>query len=524
MLAVLGNSIFLTNFVSASVVINEILFDPSGTDTGLEKIEIYNPDATAADMGGWELYPDGIGYFPFPVGFSLAAQSFVTIHLRTSGTNDAANLYHSAASLNMGNSSGSVALFRFGGRTKDTIVDFVRYHKPGSSEKKTWESTAVEAGLWAAGTYFDISGFSEGSSIGLTADGVRGSAASWQAFASPSLGSANAVGSGSIPPPPPAAPEGTPPASEPAPVPAPPPAPPPAPSLGADAGPDALAIAGAIIQFNGLAFGLDGKPLDATRYFWNFGDGSTQEKQSPTHIFHFPGTYYVNLLVQSGHYAGSDWRTVSVLPAEISISEVQPGENGFIELTNASAARVDVGGMFLTDDRRAVFRIPQDTVVGSKSTVVLPALNTHIVPTTYVDLRDARGVTLDAARFSGMLPPGVSWERDGYEFRPQSNPTPGKLPPSSPGASAVTPRVSVASPSLPASPKPQPPPGGPPVEPQAPVGSSLPPAPPPTIARKTEQSALIGSAGVKPYAFLGASVVLGLLTAAGMVVLKRKAF
>lgn len=65
----------------ASVVINEALFDPSGTDTGLEKIELYNPTMEVINMAGWELYPDGIGYFAFPSGFTLQSKSFVVVHL-----------------------------------------------------------------------------------------------------------------------------------------------------------------------------------------------------------------------------------------------------------------------------------------------------------------------------------------------------------------------------------------------------------------------------------------------------------
>lgn len=541
--------LILPRFIFASVVINEILFDPAvSNDTGLEKIEIYNPDAAAADVGGWELYPDGIGYFSFPSGFSLAAQSFVTIHLRASGTNDAGNLYHSAATDNMGDSSGSVVLFRPGGRSKDTIADFVRYQKSGKGEHKTWESDAAKAGLWTVGSFVDISVFTVGTSIGLAVDGVRGSAASWQIYVSPSIGSANAA-VGSPPAPPPTASTGAapPPAAAAENIPPPVPAPPPAPSLGADAGSDAVAIAGAIVQFEGVAFGLDGKPLDGVRYFWNFDDGSTEERKSPTHIFHFSGTYYVNLSVQSGHYAGSDWRTVTVLPAELSLSEIQPGENGFIEIANASASRVDIGGMFLTDDQRFVFRIPAGTVIGPKGVVVLPSVNTHLVPTTYLDLRDARGVTLDVVRFSGSLPVGASWERAGYDFRLQPKPTPGKL------AVQETVRQTVAAPrtspapaphrSPPASPEPrlsdlpdrqaggqvqrgEPPSAEPYAVPAIGSAPAIPSAPPaPAAARPPvgqAAAATVGAAGVMSYAFLGASVILGLMTAAGIIALKRK--
>ncbi len=505
----------------AAVVINEILFDPSGTDTGLEKIELYNPDAAATDMGGWELYPDGIGYFSFPGEFSLAAQSFVTIHLRASGTNDAVNLYHAAASKNMGDSSGSVALFRPGGRTKDTIVDFTRYHKPGISpppaERKTWESDAVKAGFWVAGTFADVTSIGEGSSIGLMVDGSRGNASAWTVYAAPTIGSANSgMPSGAAAPVP--APTAVPAESTPSAVPVPPPtpAPPPVPSLGADAGPDIIAIAGAIVQFEGLAFGLDGKPLDSARFFWNFGDGSTQEKQSPTHIFHFPGTYYVNLSVQSGHYAGSDWRTVTVLPAEIGISEVKPGGDGFIELFNRSAVRVDLGGMFLTDDQKLVFRIPFGTVIGPKNVVIFPAVNTHLVPVSYLNLRDARGVVLDEAKFNGSIPAAASWERVGTEFRPQQMPTPGKAAEEKMNGRALAVKN-----------VPVPPPLSPVSRPSS-AGKSAGIAPrelSPAPSSQNEPVTVVSSAAAysafPAYTFFAVSAGLGLATALGILWLKR---
>lgn len=184
--------ILFARSVFASVAINEVFFDPSGSDTGLEKIELYNNSGASVSLGGWQLYPDGIGYFSFPAGFSLAPYSFVTAHLRVSGTDDAQNLYHISPAANMGNSSGSIALFIGEPRGKETIVDFVRYHKPGSSEKKTWESAAGAVGLWIAGQFVDIGGFQEGKSIALAADGVREGASSWIVVSSPTIGGLNA--------------------------------------------------------------------------------------------------------------------------------------------------------------------------------------------------------------------------------------------------------------------------------------------------------------------------------------------
>lgn len=407
-------------FSSASVVINEVLFNPSGgSDTGLEKIELYNPDAAAQDMSSWELYPDGIGYFVFPNGFSLATKSLVVIHLHASGTNDAANLYHSSATSNMGNSSGSVALFKPGGRNEDTIIDFVRYHKAGASERKTWESYAAEAGLWTVGTFVDVANLSEGNSIGLVSDGVRQNAASWKIYTSPSIGGANAAASGES-----SAPAAT---STPATSPAASSGAAPKPSLGADAGPDATVIAGVVVTFRGMAFGLDGEPLPGARFLWNFGDGWIQEGKSLNHVYYFPGTYQANLSVSSGEYSGSDWRIITVIPPAITISEAKPGDNGFVELFNASDQSIDLSGINLTDDARNIFRIPAGTVVGAGGVIVFANVISGLNPSAALILRDARSSLLDEAEFSALLPRGASFERSGEKFVVAVTPTPGKF-------------------------------------------------------------------------------------------------
>lgn len=44
--------IILPNFVSA-VYINQVLYDPTGSETSSEAIELHNPSASAIDIGGW---------------------------------------------------------------------------------------------------------------------------------------------------------------------------------------------------------------------------------------------------------------------------------------------------------------------------------------------------------------------------------------------------------------------------------------------------------------------------------------
>jgi|GEM_PF-6634862 len=492
----------------AAVVINEILFDPAGADTGLERIELYNAGSNPADLSGWELYPDGIGYYAFPAGTSLAGHSFLTIHLRASGTGDAANHYHASPTTNMGNSSGSVALFRPGGRSADTIEDFVRYQKPGASERKTWESAAAEAGLWTAGTFVDTGSLAEGDSIGLAADGVRGSASAWRIMTSPGM-----ADPGSNPPPTSsggadtdqstagggdiavAPPQG----------------------LGADAGDDTTVIAGAVVEFRGLAYGLNKELIPNARFLWNFGDGWVKEGKALTHIYYFPGTYHAHLSVSSGELAGADWRMIIVYPPKLIISEVKPGNDGFVEIFNAGDARIDLAGIRLTDDAGTNFAIPANTLIAAGGVIAFPNSATWLKPAPAITLADARGMILDAAALVGS-PGSGSWVRNGDAFVVERVATPGLVAPAKPAVA-----VNVA-----AAPAPMPRPAAalrtsapPPVEPPVILARE---SEPPSVPASGETAALSAAlpSQSRTWLFFGISAGASALLAIGVIALKRK--
>lgn len=370
---------------AGEVSFSEILFDPQGTDTGLEWIEIYNAGDTPADLTGWQLYPDGIGYFLFPAGFALAAKSFVVVHLRVSGSNSSSELYHPVIpSKNMGNTAGSVALFS-GEPGKDTIKSFVEWGKGDG----TWESAAVKAGMWAKGTFVDLAHAQEGNAIALQTLSKTSSAASdWTIsvlptagaasassfFASPSLpasaATSSAAGNSSgssfhapVSPNPPVA------------------------TIEAFAGEDRTVPMGTEAEFLGSAIGLVHEPITHARFWWNFGDGETREGKSVGHVFRALGTYVVGLHVSSGDYAASDYLTVSVVPNQIAIGSVVAGEDGYVRLENDSGISVDIGGWILEDDGMRRFIIPVRTVVGVHGAAAFANHITRLFPEKRAALR-----------------------------------------------------------------------------------------------------------------------------------------
>ena len=142
--------------VPGRIVINEVLYNPVGSDTGNEFIELYNAGGTSVDITGWQVGSDS-QYYTLPA-FSLSPAAFVVIHWNASGANNANDLYTGSLT-NLSNTAGSVFIFNSSTKNSSTIVDFLEYGAGG----QTWESTAVSAGIWTAGNF--VGNVSEGHSI-----------------------------------------------------------------------------------------------------------------------------------------------------------------------------------------------------------------------------------------------------------------------------------------------------------------------------------------------------------------------
>jgi len=137
------------------------------------------------------------------------------------------------------------------------------------------------------------------------------------------------------------------------------------------------AIAGADVVFEGKAYGMQGETLPQARYFWNFGDGGTSSYQKTTHSYMYPGEYVVMLSVVSGEDSATSRLAVTVSPASLSISRVEEGDSGFIELSNRSQEELSLSFWILEVGGRR-FAIPEYTVILPSRTLVFPYATTGL--------------------------------------------------------------------------------------------------------------------------------------------------
>jgi len=84
-----------------------------------------------------------------------------------------------------------------------------------------------------------------------------------------------------------------------------------------------------------------------TSWSWDFGDGSSSDEPSPTHVFMAPGTYSVTLGVTNP--SGSDQDTQSV-----TVGSQVPARAGDLVVIPASAHTAGLGGTFFVTDLRVL--------------------------------------------------------------------------------------------------------------------------------------------------------------------------
>jgi len=181
--------LFTVNNASAMIKINEIFFDPIGTDTGHEWIELYNDTNESVDISGYELNATSGDYFQFPTNTIMPAHNFLLVWWRKDGSNTNNEFFTgtNGYNTNLGNSYGWIALFNSSEHNKNSLIDYIEYGKAGL----TWEPAAADAKIWQKGDFINISK-TEGVSLARKLDGVdTDNSSDWQEYTSPTPNNSN---------------------------------------------------------------------------------------------------------------------------------------------------------------------------------------------------------------------------------------------------------------------------------------------------------------------------------------------
>ncbi len=166
-------------------------------------------------------------------------------------------------------------------------------------------------------------------------------------------------------------------------------------------------------------------------YFWNFGDGKTEEGQKVTHLYQKPGKYLVYLKVSNEKEFDEKLIEVIVFTDKVSINEIFPNPKGedskeWIEIKNFSNEIQDISFFKLSDGKNE-FIFPEGSFLLPNQITLLPKSLTKL------SLKNKKGKVYFFYP-SGDLFEKVFWEeaKEGFSFSKigenfvETSPSPGK--------------------------------------------------------------------------------------------------
>ncbi|MCX6678621.1 MAG: lamin tail domain-containing protein [Methanothrix sp.] len=143
-----------------SIIINEILFNPNGPDSGKEWIELVNPCNETKNVSGWTISNEtGIAITSLP-NWDVPGKAYLVVCFGN-GTNDdnfadGSGYYYTNFSEEIFNNSEDACGLFNNTPSNSSMVDFILWSCCGPRLKVEAYSYALNAGVWNASDYFDI--------------------------------------------------------------------------------------------------------------------------------------------------------------------------------------------------------------------------------------------------------------------------------------------------------------------------------------------------------------------------------
>jgi len=344
-------SFFLSQPVLAQVILNEIMYDLPGADTGREWVEIVNIGSEAVTVATttWKFFEADTNHSLslFQGGLSIAAGGFAVIaddpnKFLLDWPGFSGTIFGSSFSLS---NTGEIIALK---TSSTTIADQVTYTSStgaagdGNSLQKVsgiWKALLPTPGLTnsnGSGNSATSSNQTENPSPSATMTAEANSSADSSASVNSSNNSNWPVDQQ---------------------------------IFSRIIGPS-TAIAGADIVLQGEAIGLDKKPIANPRYLWNFGDGATKEGENVMHAYNFPGDYVVILDVSGGKFSATNRFRIKIVAADIVVSGIVSGYLGKVELVNNSNQELDLSWWRLKSGNQ-FFTLPKNTKIVARGKLPL---------------------------------------------------------------------------------------------------------------------------------------------------------
>ena len=322
--------LFLPTLVEAKLIFTEIMYDPAGTDTGHEWVEIYNDGSVVEDLSHVTFFEEGVNHKLKPIigtstleagQYGVIAEDPDKFRLDWPSYGSGPNpspLFDSSFSLK--NTGEPLALKRDGEE-----LDFAQYDPAlggqGDGQSLQRESTSS----WSARLATPGSGLASASSSSTPLSSTSPISTDVQPTdtisstdipqiipgVSPVLSTAKVF--------------------------------PVEPQIFCKIKAQATALAGAEQIFSADVWGIKKEPITNARLIWNFGDGTTKEGRSVAHTFIQPGEYIIFLEISSGEYSATDRLTIKVVAPNFSLLFAPD----YLEIQNHDSHEIDLYGLEL---------------------------------------------------------------------------------------------------------------------------------------------------------------------------------
>ena len=322
--------------ISLALIFSEIMYDPKGSDTDREWVEVFNDGEAVGDFAAFGFFEDETNHKLTPLGqIDLPAGGYAVIaenaEIFLAEYGECARVFDSSFSLK--NSGEEIALKNKAGQIFGQVL-----YRSDWGAGNTGESLTNFSGQYLPRTPTPCAGNKDDVISGDGTDGgVQNQNNSANNSSAPNSGSGNKATEKNIT--------------------------------------VTIEKVGAILSgapqvFEAKAYGLLGEPLKQAEFHWAFGDGDSGRGGKAEKTFFYPGDYVVSVTAVSGEYSATDYREVSVLPPKFSLEVVS--EDGSLLLLNQTKELIDLSGWMLgysSDLFGKKFVIPEGTKISAGKSV-----------------------------------------------------------------------------------------------------------------------------------------------------------
>lgn len=336
--------LFFPTIVSAQIIISEVMYDVSGTDTGYEWIEVYNSYPESVDLATYKLFENNVNHkISSEVDSILPSNKYAiiadnTVKFLEQNPTYKGMLLDSAFSLN--NTGETISIYDAEGQLEDTFtyISDLGANGTGNSLQR------ADGVIIVASSTIGLENATVAVSEDEAEDGAGSTSGSGSSGSGSGVSQSDSVSTHSsqipltkfeLPP-----------------------------GLKIGAGRDREVTVHTPIKFNILSDPSVGRIKNVK---WSFGDGKSGTGANIKHTYKFPGQYIVIVNANKGDSSGVSRVRVDVISPQLS-AIFKDGVEQYLDIENLGDSEVNVGEYFLEFNSKGQVFAP-DTIIAPKSKI-----------------------------------------------------------------------------------------------------------------------------------------------------------